>query len=364
MKFLVLLSTLLACFAHANVQFNNQEIAFMKQFYVKQGEQLTLSQTQQRLETLYFHLALAKQKAPTLLDRVTSVGFSTNYHKKRYMISLLSNENTQVSVPNIALTSTKLKQLLGNYPHNGIATTQLLAKLTQPLTTSYTLADAYNDASMQARFNLHQGDIKQLTELVKVEAHYQTVKQQHQNPNIRWPVLESLSTSQAITPALLNYLGVKASMHNESPYLDSLKQQISTPEIAKYYQQNKQQFRYSSEVTAASLIFNSQEAAQAAYKNNALSQQLNSKKAVIKRKTLNNNFVNQAAFNLSTKQGPTLLRTPKEQWVIIQVFDKKYDYYPENSETVVYQAKTSLATTLAKKQYATAKNQWLKGDQL
>ncbi|WP_372770680.1 hypothetical protein [Pseudoalteromonas sp.] len=364
MKFLVLLSTLLACFAHANVQFNNEEIAFMNQFYVKQGEQLTLSQTQQRLETLYFHLALAKQKAPTLLERVASVGFSTNYHKKRYMISLLSNENTQVSVPNTALTSTELKQLLGNYPNNGIATRQILAKLTQPLTEGYTLADAYNDASMQARFNLHQGDVKQLTEFVKVETHYQTVKQQHENPNIRWQVLESLSTSQAITPALLSYLGVKASMHNESPYLDNLKQQITSSEIANYYKQNKQQFRYSSEVTAASLSFSSQESAQNAYKNNELPQQLNSKKAVIKRQALNTNFVNQAAFNLSIKQGPTLLRTPKNLWVIIQVFDKKYDYYPENSETVVYQAKTSLAATLAKKQYANTKNQWLKGGQL
>lgn len=364
MKFLVLLSTLLACFAHANVQFNNEEIAFMNQFYVKQGEQLTKQQTEQRLATLYFHLALAKQKAPTLLDRVASVGFSTSYHKKRYMISLLDNGHAKISAPKITFSNAELKQLLGNYPHNGKATTQLLAKLTHSLTEHYTLADAYNDASMQARFNLHQGDVKQLTELVKVETHYQTVKQQHQNPNIRWPVLESLSTSQAITPALLNYLGVKASMHNESPYLDSLKQQISAPEIAKYYQQNKQQFRYSSEVTAASLIYSSQEAAKNAYKNNALPKQLNSKKVVIKRNELNNNFVNQAAFNLSTKQGPTLLRTPKNQWVIIQVFDKKHDYYLENSETVVYQAKTALATALAKKQYATAKNQWLKGGQL
>lgn len=364
MKFLVLLSTLLACFAHANVQFHQQEIAFMKQFYVKQGEQLTLSQTQQRLETLYFHLALAKQKAPTLLDRVASVGFSTNYHKKRYIISLLGNGNAKVAVPNIALTSTELKQLLGNYPHSDITTTQILAKLTQPLTESYTLADAYNDASMQARFNLHQGDVKQLAELVKVEVHYQTVKQQHQNLNIRWQVLESLSTSQAITPALLSYLGVKASMHNESPYLDKLKLQISSSEIANYYKLNKQQFRYSTEVTASSLSFSSQEAAQNAFKNSALPQQLNSKKAVIKRQALNNSFVNQAAFNLSITQGPTLLRTPKNQWVIIQIFNKKYDYYPENSETVIYQAKTTLATALAKKQYTNAKNQWLKGGQL
>ena len=108
MKFLVLLSTLLACFAHANVQFNNQEIAFMNQFYVKQGEQLTKQQTQQRLETLYFHLALAKQKAPTLLERVSSVGFSTNYHKKRYMISLLSNENTKFSFIFLNLSSNNL----------------------------------------------------------------------------------------------------------------------------------------------------------------------------------------------------------------------------------------------------------------
>lgn len=217
MKFLVLLSTLLACFAHASVHFNNEEIAFMNQFYLKQGEQLTKLQTQQRLETLYFHLDLAKQKAPALLERVASVGFSTNYHKKRYVISLLGKDSSQPLMPNITLTSTDLKQLLGSYPHNGKTTTQLLAKLTQPLTTSYTLADAYKDASMQARFNLHQGDIKQLIELVKTEAHYQLIKQQHQIPKVRWQVIESLSTSQVITPALLNYLGVKASMHNESP---------------------------------------------------------------------------------------------------------------------------------------------------
>ena len=365
MKYFVILSTLIACFAQANVQFKQEEIAFMNQFYLKQGEQLSNQQTQSRLATLSFHLDLAKQKAPTLLNRVSNVGFSTRYHKKRYMLRLL-NANISAAVKiKLAITKEELMQLLGDYPADGNADLAFINTLSMPLSGEYTLADAYQDASMQARFNLHQGDINQLTELTNIDVQYQLIKQHYTNKHVRWQVLENLSISQAITPALLSHLGVKASLHNESPYLDKLKTQITPSEIKQYYNQNKQQFRYSAQVTAAIVSFKSHEAAQSKIKNEkALQQILANKKRLIPREALNNSFINQAAFNLSTKQGPTLLRTPINEWVIIQVFDKKYDYYSEKSETVKYQATSALAQAKAKENYATAKKRWQQGTSL
>ena len=333
----------------------------MSAFYQKQGDTITLEETKLRLKTLKFNLLLAKQKIPQYLERISEVGFSTSYHKKRYLIALFNSTKIPNSSYQTDLSAKQLKERLGQYPANGQLNQSQRERYNIPLLENYTLADSYHDASVQARFKLHQGNTQQLNALVNVEKQYQALKNAHKNTKIRWQILEDLALSQSITPALLNYLGVQASMHNESPYLETFKQQVSNDEIKRYYNKHKNDFKYSASVNAAFIVFDNKEQADQALSNSKeLKRMLAAHKQQINRDMLANNFKYQVAFNLSDKQGATILRTPNGHWLIVQVFDKKYAFYPKNSETVRYQAITEIAKTKAKNSYEQAKINWFK----
>ncbi len=335
--------------------FSRDVINVVHRFYMENDFEITRNELAEQLIEEQYLLDLARKDYPYLLIRQSDVGFSTKYHQMRYVNDLLSSDdlgNSRKSLKSM-ITIDGLKKRLGPYPVTGTLPSHTLQALSDTLVPGYRLKDAYLDASMQARYKLHLGDVEQLTQLARVFEQYQyNMARLSEEARVQ---LEALTLAKVIATQVKTELGVVETLHSHSDVLKIYQEQVSQQEIAHYYNKNKSDFKYLASVRATIVEFNERKLAEKYRQDKSRISSKEFKKVandqLIERKQISNHFALQAAFNLSPKRGEVIIRTPKSRWLLISVHEQNRAYYPENSETVRYIASKVIAKTMAKQMY-------------
>lgn len=368
------------------ISFSESEIALMHSAYAQHQSDFTRQSTKSRLNENQYLLAQANKLQPHLLIRQADVGYATEFHTRRYVLSLLNNHFTDIKflpAPKIDWSHYTKASLLADLPpypndnqYSPMQLTQLETVNLIPLTgMSFTLAQLMLEQSMQNRYKLHQGDYALFKKLVSDIAQYHhlvtSLATHLKHSGISLQHLQLIAQGELLRSPMLNYFGVKSHMHGErSTYVEALKQQITQTDIAAFYKKNKADFKHKQSVTASAVFFSSpqaatefKQAAQASSFKQALKQYaLESLFADTQNKVTrqqNSHWSHQVVFNLkeSLLVGP--IRSPDGKWLVAQTHHIKFGYYPINSETVRYQATLALIEDLAQQTYRQNKQAWL-----
>lgn len=355
------LSTLVACLCLlASYQVSayaakDEIVTWLAQFYELQGRPQTTAQTAQQLNEALFLLEQAKQVWPTRIARENQVGFSTSVQQKRFVNAL----SESVLSLNCEHTNTKemqlpLATLLGSYPVTGTLSKNKLDELAHyNVAEAYSLATLYQDASVQLKMRLHQGDLGAARELITQHECYLQYKHKWQQTT-PFVELEYAALALIIAPSMKHYFGVAELLHGEpSAHVLALKKRITDEEITHYYQANKNEFRYLQSVKANIKEFKTRQAANAYIKAPSAIFEL-----IVTKAALNQQFAYQAAFNISPKQGWVVLRSPNQTYLAVRTVSQTFEYYLPSSETVRYQAITALTKLKAKQEYMRMFSQW------
>ncbi|MBE0363848.1 hypothetical protein PULV_a1353 [Pseudoalteromonas ulvae UL12] len=386
MRVLTLLVGLISLPIYAvTAHFSQQEIALLTQSYQQHSPQMSTTDVHNHLLEQQFLLWQAEQSQPQLTTRLSAVGFSTEYHVKRYLIDLIQHSQVPLTQPTLSdevlakYNAPWLIAQLGPYPANGQLnpeTAETLGKVNIELgSQSLNFYHLYDSLSMQSRFKLHQGDSNYLHAEIHNELHYQQLASQInalEQHGLSLSHLTDIATAAIISPAMRAYLGVGEMMHSHSPVLEAIAKELTVAQINQFYRQNKAEFRFHSDVNASGVMFADQATAlrfhhQASEHGFATARDTFKQPDIfakyqnhLTRTDNRSNWLIQSAFNLPEQSLSPVIRTPQGQWLVIQTFDKTESYYPAQSETVRYLATKSLAKQHALARYQQAKTQWLK----
>ena len=385
-KMAILVITLLGAFYHSLVmasftQYSSDEVNFMHRAYLKHKPEITINEVRTRLYENQFLLQQATLKTPAIIKRQSAVGFSTQYHVERYLKNLFDSQlaikaqSSQVKLD--TYDSQWLKHTLGPYPKNGQYVQSLIKKmqqidLTPILYNSINLYEFIDTLSMQVRFKLHRGDSELFkSELIKkrqfnialLKAKPILAKQ-----NIDIEHLYEIAKGDILRPSIQSWLGINTMMHMQSPVLEKLEKQVNKSEIKAFYQANKSQFKFLSQVKAHGAQFASRTNAvdfRTLADNKSLEQALviSGKQDIyaqynneLNRKN-KSSWVVQLAFTTKENTISAVIRTPRGEWVVIHSYEHQFDYFSPEDETVRYQATKAIAKQKAAQQY---ENNWLK----
>jgi len=385
-KMAILVITLLGAFYHSLVmasftQYSSDEVNFMHRAYLKHKPEITINEVRTRLYENQFLLQQATLKTPAIIKRQSAVGFSTQYHVERYLKNLFDSQlaikaqSSQVKLD--TYDSQWLKHTLGPYPKNGQYVQSLIKKmqqidLTPILYDSINLYEFIDTLSMQVRFKLHRGDSELFkSELIKkrqfnialLKAKPILAKQ-----NIDIEHLYEIAKGDILRPSIQSWLGINTMMHMQSPVLEKLEKQVNKSEIKAFYQANKSQFKFLSQVKAHGAQFASRTNAvdfRTLADNKSLKQALviSGKQDIyaqynseLNRKN-KSSWVVQLAFTTKENTISAVIRTPRGEWVVIHSYEHQFDYFSPEDETVRYQATKAIAKQKAAQQY---ENNWLK----
>ncbi|MBQ4847501.1 peptidylprolyl isomerase [Pseudoalteromonas sp. MMG005] len=367
--------------------FSQAEITLMHAIYQQHQPNFDSEDTRNRLSENLFLLSQAKQHQPHLLQRQADVGFSTEFHVRRYVMTLLQNAVPSAVLPTppapdwSRYSTWKLSQDLPNYPNNNHYTHAQLQQLTTVdlsflVGAQLTLADLMLEQSMQNRYKLHQGDYALFQKLITQHRDYhhkvKYLAKRLKQANISLANLNKIATAELIRSPMLSYFGVQSQMHGErSEYVDRLKSQITNKHIANFYLKHKADFKHKSNVIASAVLFESQNKAKnfntdvkkLGFKNALLQHNKQNLFADTQGKLARHNatqWVHQVVFNLKKAQLTNPIRSPKGKWLIAQTHQINFDYYPKESETVRYQATLALIENMAQQRYQQKKQAWLK----
>lgn len=364
-------------------QYTDAEVRLMQQIYQQGNTNFSFKEVRKRLFENQFLLSQAEQLMPELVVRQAAVGFSTQYHVERYLMTIFdsvqNSPTRRIKELNFTLYNSQwLIQALPNYPADGrynaaqianMQATDLRSLFAKPMD----LYEFIAPLSMQVRFRLHQGDsdlfkaevIKKLQfEAALLNATPLLVKQ-----GINLTHLEELAKGEILRPSIQSWLGVKNMMHVQSPLLENLEQQVSEQQINAYYQANKARFKYLSEVTAQGVMFTQRDQA-VRFRNAALSssfadaltrsQQQDIYAQYLNRLTRknNSNWAVQLAFTQQAGELSPVIRSPEGLWVVIISNAQQYSYFTVYDETVRYQAKKAIAIHQAQQRYQQSWQNW------
>ncbi len=386
MKCLIFLAGLLCLPAFAvTSHFTKQEINFMHDVYQQADPHIRKEVVKQRLMEDQFLLAQAQRLQPHLLTRLSDVGFSTEHHIRRFLTPLLNKlADEKTSLPlklkdKNLLTQRQLMEYLGQYPANGKLDGHVLEKLQQiPLLAvpdfQLTLAEVYLSLSMQGRFKLHQGDIAFLANELQKRYDFilllERVKPLMKSQNMHYAHFYDIALASILRPDMQNYFGIAELMHSHSDTLERLNKQISEKDIIEFYHVNRGKFKFLSEVDSRAVLFKSKSQADVFAKNvdrNSWFTQVEAGNFTDEFKQYNNqlnrkikNWQVQTAFSLAEHTISRPLRTPENNWLVVNNGAKKYDYFEPLSETVKYQAKKFIALKRARFAYNSELSNWLK----
>ena len=385
-KMAILVITLLGAFYHSLVmasftQYSSDEVNFMHRAYLKHKPEITINEVRTRLYENQFLLQQATLKTPAIIKRQSAVGFSTQYHVERYLKNLFDSQlaikvqSSQVKLD--TYDSQWLKHTLGPYPKNGQYVQSAIKKmqqfdLTPLLYNAINLYEFVDSLSMQVRFKLHKGDSELFkSELIKkrqfnialLKAKPILAKQ-----NIDIEHLYEIAKGDILRPSIQSWLGINTMMHMQSPVLEKLEKQVNKSEIKAFYQANKSQFKFLSQVKAHGAQFASRTNAvdfRTLADNKSLKQALviSGKQDIyaqynseLNRKN-KSSWVVQLAFTTKENTISAVIRTPRGEWVVIHSYEHQFDYFSPEDETVRYQATKAIAKQKAAQQY---ENNWLK----
>lgn len=382
----ILVITLLGACYHSLVmasftQYSSDEVNFMHRAYLKHKPEITINEVRTRLYENQFLLQQAALKTPAIIKRQSAVGFSTKYHVERYLKNLFDSQlaikaqSSQVKLD--TYDSHWLKHTLGPYPKNGQYVQSLIKKmqqidLTPILYNSINLYEFIDALSMQVRFKLHRGDSELFkSELIKKRQFniaFSKAKPILAKQNIDIEHLYEIAKGDILRPSIQSWLGINTMMHMQSPVLEKLEQQVNKSEIKAFYQANKSQFKFLSQVKAHGAQFANRANAvdfRTLADNKSLEQALviSGKQDIyaqynseLNRKN-KSSWVVQLAFTTKENTISAVIRTPSGEWVVIHSYEHQFDYFLPEDETVRYQATKAIAKQKAAQQY---ENNWLK----
>ncbi|MBD1581467.1 peptidylprolyl isomerase [Pseudoalteromonas sp. S16_S37] len=381
----LLLASLISLPIFAQVTFTQAETKLVHQILKEKDASITLSQTRARLLENAFLFEQAKQHNSTILTRQSAVGFSSDFHARRYTLTLLKN---QFALPQVAMLGDKvwhpyssqwLQTSLPRYPNNNVYAESDLARLdkidlSHLAAGKLTLATLMSEQSMQNRYKLHQGDIELFKSLVAEHRRFNLIMQQLNDKlnaqGLSQDKLEYIAKAELLRPTMLTYFGVTHSLHGErSDYLDKLQQRITAQAVHNYFEKNKQNFRYIDKVQANAVLFTDKAKAEQFHR---YAQAHPFEQAIIHFKQVdlfaaekglvtrqkNSSWAQQVAFSLPPNQLSKPIRSPQGQWLVTSTKQRFYAFYDKDSETVKYQAKLALTEVMAKKAYTELKNHW------
>ncbi|CAM4010401.1 peptidyl-prolyl cis-trans isomerase [Pseudoalteromonas byunsanensis] len=388
MRILVLLvASLLSLPLFAQLSFNQSEIKLVHGLLQEKAPNLSLRQAQERLLENAFLFAQAKLRQPAILHKQSAVGFSSDYHTRRFALVLLKSNFDLPVIPPLddksfaSYTSKWLLDSLPKYPSDNTYSQQQLTRLARVDLTHLagaplTLATLMSEQSMQNRYQLHQGEISLFKSLIaehrrfNLTMHLLADKLQTQGLS-KLRILE-IAKAELLRPVMLTYFGVLHSMHGEhSIYVEQLQTKITQQQINDYFRANKNDFRYIDQVRSQAVHFKAKDQATQFYnyaKKHSFKQALNKFKlqdlftqtqGVVKRQK-RSSWTEQLVFSLMPGTLSKPVRTPQGEWLVATTLERHYTYYQANSETVKYQAKIALTDALAKTEYKKLKTKWLR----
>ncbi|WP_234401205.1 peptidyl-prolyl cis-trans isomerase [Pseudoalteromonas sp. T1lg23B] len=383
----LLVASLFSLPLFAQLNFSQSEIKLVHNVLQEKAPSLSLRQAKERLLENAFLLAQAKRHQPAILHKQSAVGFSSDYHARRFTLVLLKSQFDLPNVPALddnafaPYTSLWLLDNLPNYPSNNIYSQQQLAQLervdlTHLANAPLTLATLMNEQSMQNRYKLHQGEINLFKSLIAEHRRFnltmQLLADKLQTMGLSKQRLLEIAKAELLRPVMLTYFGVLHSMHGEhSAYVEQLQAKITQQQINDYFKANKNDFRYIAQVHSQAVLFKEKEQASQFYhyaKQHSFEQALSQFKqrdlfaqtdGLVKRKQ-QNSWAEQLAFSLLPNKLSKPVRTPQGEWLVATTLKRQYSYYQADSETVKYQAKIALTDSLATAEYEKLKKQWFR----
>ncbi|MCF2857846.1 peptidyl-prolyl cis-trans isomerase [Pseudoalteromonas sp. SMS1] len=378
----------LPCFAVLN-HISKPELDLMYSLYQAQDRDISKKQLKKRLLENQFLISQAQSRALPILKRHSAVGFSNQYHVRRYLLAMLKHKfphHAKQQMQGITLdwSSDKLISALGPYPNSGqYSDTQLQQWFGVELVKSprLTLGDVVYDQSMQGRFALHNGDVKQLQVAVNEYVHFhiltKLISSELGKHKLDADRLELLALGELLRPPMQTYLGVIDELHGErSGYVEAIKDSLTTKEIKHFYSSNKQDFKYLDNLLAIALVFADQKQAETIFTQANQS----SMKSTMEKNGLYNQFsgsdklqmpikitrqhakswLAQFAFSSKVGQVSRPIRMPNGQWAIVYTEQPKFKFHAPNSETVRYRASLSLTRKKAATAYEKLFKTWQK----
>lgn len=385
-----LVGVCLPAFASEPLVFNQATIKLLDQVYVNQNTRWTVEKTKQRLLENQFLLAEAKRLKPELISRQSNVGFSNQVHVRELLYALVrTQQDITLSLPVFKKPShdqltIMLAPAMSMTPANTYTQTQV-NRLSKVKFDSYVakplnLAELLTEQSLQNRFRLHQGDTQLLATLLTQHFEFvhftQQAKKQLHDKGVEFEQLQQIALAELLRSPMLTYFGVQQQMHAErSEFLEQIIANISKHEITEYYRKHKQQFKYISQVYAEAVKFTDANQAHAFFEQAKVSDigkaigqdpSINTSqitKGIFTRKTPTNNvlspWLKQLLFTLDVNSLSKPIRGADNHWYVAKVSEKQFEYFPADSETVIYQAKLAIAQSKAHKGYQTKLANWL-----
>ncbi|KZN42566.1 hypothetical protein N474_06390 [Pseudoalteromonas luteoviolacea CPMOR-2] len=378
----------LPCFA-ALSHISKSELELMYSLYQAQDRDISKKELKSRLLENQFLISQAQTRSLPLLNRHSNVGFSNEFHVRRYLLAMLKHKLPtlgKLPIKNVTLgwNSKKLSSMLGPYPDSGKYSDEQMQRWSQVelvKSPKLTLSDVINDQSMQGRFALHNGDTKQLQlaidEFVRFHAITQHANKALSKSKLSLKRLKLLALGELLRPPMQAYLGIKDELHGErSDYVEAIKDTLSTKEITQFYSMNKKDFKYLDSLLAAALTFTEQQQAQDIFAKakqtsitstmeksdlyNQFSGPTKVQKMVRITRQHTQNWLAQFAFSNQIGHISRPIRMPNGQWALVYTEKPTFKFHPLNSETVRYRASLSLTRKKAISAYERLFADWQK----
>ncbi|OCQ20400.1 hypothetical protein A7985_15145 [Pseudoalteromonas luteoviolacea] len=367
----------------------NAELGLMHSLYHAQDRDISKQTLHKRLLENQFLIAQADKRALPLVTRHSDVGFSNNYHVRRYLRAMLTHlypklAQQQSISTSLDWTSEKLIAVLGKYPDSGRYSDEQLHTwygIELMKSPKLTLGDIINDQSMQGRFALHHGDTIQLQTAINeyirfhnLTTHASTALAKN---GLTLERLKLLALGELLRPPMQTYLGIKDEMHGErSDYVEAIRSSLSTKEVNQFYKKNKKDFKYLDNLFALAVIFEDQQHAYAIFKE----VKRTSISSTMQRHDLINHFAEsdkiqapvkitrqhaqawlaQFAFSSQLGQVSRPIRMPSGLWAIVYTEQPTFKFHDPSSETVRYRASLSLTREKAMNKYEKLFSDWKK----
>lgn len=244
-----------------------------------------------------------------------------------------------------------------------------------------TLAELYDEQSVQGRMAFHQGDLKQVSQFAVDRFYVSWHKAQVLKKGMLQPseltALERIVEAKYLEMPLLLALGALSSEHGDDEGINRFKQQVSQAEISQFYQANKKDFAYVSEVKGQYLRFANENDAVKAHKRLAkgelfadVAKSLGQSGTFAEAQdgwlhvSKKQSWLSNLAFALPKATLNRPVRGPQGLWYLVKVDDKRNDFYPATSETVVFQATRAIAAQKAQQAFNQLKQQLMQQAQV
>ncbi|ABC33466.1 conserved hypothetical protein [Hahella chejuensis KCTC 2396] len=335
----------------------------------------------------------AQEKLPEEQWRGAEIGYSYGWHIRRQLDKTLAKlypkwpagelmqEHSKPGVEaREALATIAAKSILGYQltpAQREKAASLVLARMAFPdqEDVTLTLLEVYEGQSIQGKKALMEGDVKALgMEVLSWKQHQLRLWWLSHEGGVEVDAIDDLQRTikaHYFYPKILNALGVVKRNHGDNPGLIRFREQVSAVQINSYYQRHQEDFRFLAKVKPRGAIYGDEAAARLARQqlmqgaswadlktpSRPVSWPLDGEGWLRKEAVKPTDWLASLAFATPPGEVSEVIRSPTGDWVILQVSQREYGYYPPDSETVRYLATDVIAIQLAVTAYSELINQ-------